>query len=124
MTYVEKLKDPRWQKKRLEIMQRDEFKCTMCGSENETLHVHHGYYEFKKDPWDYKNETLWTLCASCHQSIEDVKRDIHFEIAKVEPMFLHAVMGYILKFKEDERAAMDQWIENIKSTSKEEVSNG
>ena len=25
--YVEKLKDPRWQRKRLEIMQRDGFRC-------------------------------------------------------------------------------------------------
>lgn len=30
MSYAEQLKDPRWQKKRLEILNRDEWKCTWC----------------------------------------------------------------------------------------------
>jgi len=30
VTYAEKLKDPRWQKKRLEIMERDEWTCQWC----------------------------------------------------------------------------------------------
>ncbi len=30
MTYAEQLKDPRWQKRRLEILQRDEWRC-LCG---------------------------------------------------------------------------------------------
>lgn len=29
MTYAEKLKDPRWQKKRLRILERDAFACHM-----------------------------------------------------------------------------------------------
>ena len=43
-SYYEKLLDPRWQKKRLEILNRDEFKCRSCGDDKSTLHVHHGYY--------------------------------------------------------------------------------
>lgn len=45
MTYYEMLKDPRWQKKRLEIMERDEFACRDCGDKESTLNVHHTYYE-------------------------------------------------------------------------------
>ena len=31
MNYSEQLKSPKWQKKRLEIMQRDKFTCQLCG---------------------------------------------------------------------------------------------
>lgn len=71
MTYAEKLKDPRWQKKRLEILSRDYFMCKICGDESNTLHVHHKIYEYGKDPWDYDNSLLVTLCADCHESEGD-----------------------------------------------------
>ena len=38
-TYLEKLKDPRWQKKRLEILERDGWKCMACGEKEKTLRV-------------------------------------------------------------------------------------
>ena len=65
--YSEKLKYPRWQKKRLEIFQRDEFKCQSCGNTEKTLAVHHRIYLRGKDPWDYPNELLITLCCVCHE---------------------------------------------------------
>lgn len=65
-SYYEKLKDPRWQKKRLEIMERDKFTCQRCLSTESTLHVHHRKYVFGKEPWDYENEFLVTLCEDCH----------------------------------------------------------
>lgn len=65
-TYAEKLKDPRWQKKRLEIMQRDDFKCTQCNSSKKTLHVHHRFYLKGSEPWEYENDALRTLCEQCH----------------------------------------------------------
>lgn len=65
--YSKKLLDPRWQKKRLEILQRDKFTCTLCGNDRETLHVHHKYYESGYEPWDYEKDTLITLCSTCHE---------------------------------------------------------
>lgn len=70
--YSTKLKDPRWQKKRLEVMQRDGFKCVSCGDDSETLHVHHCYYVSGRSPWDYESETLITLCVGCHETIDMV----------------------------------------------------
>jgi len=67
MTYLEKLKDPRWQKKRLHICERDGWKCRDCLDENETLHIHHAHY-VKGDPWETPDEYLMTLCAPCHES--------------------------------------------------------
>lgn len=70
-TYSEKLKDPRWQRKRLEIMQRDNFKCTQCGDTSTTQNVHH--WQYSKEPWDAKNEDLTTVCRFCHEEIEQCK---------------------------------------------------
>ena len=66
-TYAELLRDPRWQKKRLEIMQRDNFSCVICSSKDKTLHVHHCFYKKGADPWDYPNDSLVTLCFDCHE---------------------------------------------------------
>lgn len=74
MTYYEALKSPKWQKKRLEIMERDNFKCRKCGDKDTTLNVHHLEYGKGKKPWDYDNFKLITLCQDCHQHIEKFKR--------------------------------------------------
>lgn len=66
MTYGEKLRSPEWQKKRLEILNRDEFTCTMCNSKDKTLHVHHKVYIFNNEPWDYEDQYYITLCEDCH----------------------------------------------------------
>lgn len=71
MTYQEKLLDPRWQKRKSEIYQRDNFTCQDCGSQSKTLHAHHLWYQPKKDPWDYPDIALLTLCDDCHKSRHD-----------------------------------------------------
>ncbi len=73
--YFEKLKDPRWQRKKSWIMERDDFTCRHCGEKDKTLVVHHGYYEFKKEPWEYENGSLLTLCGACHDSAEILRCD-------------------------------------------------
>jgi len=65
--YNEKLKDPRWQKKRLKILQRDNWTCQECGRQDKCLHVHHRFYEPERDPWDCEDDNLTTLCEGCHQ---------------------------------------------------------
>jgi|GEM_PF-2507864 hypothetical protein len=67
-SYAERLKDPRWQKMRLKILERDEWCCQICFDSKETLHIHHRYYKKNTDPWDYPLESLVTLCESCHES--------------------------------------------------------
>lgn len=67
-SYSEKLKDPRWQKMRLEILNRDEWACRCCGAKEKTLHVHHVHYnQSAEGPWDYPSTSLVTLCVDCHE---------------------------------------------------------
>jgi hypothetical protein len=70
MEYSRKLQNPKWQKKRLEIMQRDKFKCIICGCNDKELHVHHRWYQFGKEIWDYPDTCFETLCFECHEYIE------------------------------------------------------
>lgn len=67
LNYSEKLKDPRWQKKRLEILERDNWTCRGCGGKETTLHVHHIAYLSGIEPWDIPDGFLITLCKTCHK---------------------------------------------------------
>lgn len=77
-TYYEKLKDPRWQKKRLEIMERDGFQCQSCLNPRDTLNVHHLLYENEKDPWEVDSRWLVTVCEPCHKQITENLERINF----------------------------------------------
>lgn len=66
-TYSDKLKDPRWQKKRLDILNRDEFTCRFCSTDDKPLHVHHIHYE-SFNPWETRDSLLITLCEECHEN--------------------------------------------------------
>lgn len=65
-TYVEKLKDPRWQKKRLEVLEAGGWKCASCSDSKATLHVHHRQYFKGREPWEYEAGQLEVLCENCH----------------------------------------------------------
>lgn len=67
ITYQDKLKDPRWQRKRLQIIARDNATCQICFGEGLVLNVHHKKYIYGKEPWDYPSELLITLCEDCHE---------------------------------------------------------
>jgi len=59
-------KDPRWQKRRLEVLEAAGFECQHCGDGSNTLHVHHTYYVPNRDVWDYPSFALECLCEDCH----------------------------------------------------------
>jgi len=63
--YARALRDPRWQKKRLKIFQRDGWRCRKCGSTKRTLVVHHLEYT-RKYPWNEPDAHLITWCERCH----------------------------------------------------------
>jgi cytochrome c553 len=66
--YSDKLKDPRWQKKRLEILKRDEFTCQLCFDNESPLNIHHRIYIKGKEVWNYPDNLLVTLCEDCHKA--------------------------------------------------------
>jgi 5-methylcytosine-specific restriction endonuclease McrA len=69
VTYQEKLKDPRWQKKRLKILERDSWCCQICHDGNSSLNIHHLQYQKGLDPWEYEDDKLLTICEAHHEFI-------------------------------------------------------
>lgn len=70
-------KRPEWQKRRLEVMSKAEFRCVDCGTGNATLNVHHAFYEKDRKPWEYADYALRCLCENCHKKrhgISDMAR--------------------------------------------------
>lgn len=94
--YWKLLQHPNWQRKRLEILERDNFACTYCGADTEQLHVHHGYYRRGANPWDYPNKSLTTLCEPCHKSAQNEMQDVHEAIGLLDAHDIQRVLGYAL----------------------------
>jgi 5-methylcytosine-specific restriction endonuclease McrA len=71
MDYIKLLKDSHWKKKRLKILKRDNYKCTVCGDKKD-LKVHHTYY-YKGiiKPWQYPDKSLLTVCRECHSKYHE-----------------------------------------------------
>jgi len=72
MAYKELLLHPKWQRKRTEVLTRDDFRCRVCGNEEENLHVHHIIYQ-SNIPWQTDTKYLITLCKTCHETEESMK---------------------------------------------------
>jgi hypothetical protein len=94
--YSKLLRDPRWQKRRLDIMGKDEFTCQICYNRQETLNVHHLIYFPGRDPWDYDDKHLITLCEPCHErqrniNIKEVFADLSINNTTV------LLIGFLLK---------------------------
>lgn len=92
-TYREKLLDPRWQKRRLETLDRFEFRCANCGSKEKTLHVHHLYYVSGRNPWDYPDQALRCLCEDCHEEWHQMRARLNESLSRVWDQEL--VIGYV-----------------------------
>lgn len=94
-TYFEKLKDPRWQKKRLEMLESAEFKCQSCGDTEDTLNVHHVFYEKDTDPWDYQDKVYMVLCNKCHEKWHRIKAAMDEVLCQVDIDHLTHLNGII-----------------------------
>lgn len=107
-SYADKLKDPRWQKKRLEIMERDGWKCQRCFDHREPLVVHHKYYISGRDPWDYPDECYVTLCEFHHKLF-------HKEFRKTldNRNDLQYLQAQVMDINETDIFLLYSWIDNI-----------
>ena len=91
--YFRKLRDPLWQRRRLEVLNAANFTCRDCLSKDRTLHVHHAYYEKGRDPWDYPDDALICLCEECHEERQAWQNAILMELAKLEIQDIQRVYG-------------------------------
>jgi hypothetical protein len=108
MTYQDQLKDPRWQRLRLEIMTRDHWRCRLCHTNKHTLNVHHIQYT-TSTPWDEPLENLITTCCHCHEVIKHCKTDeqlASFRMILAGTSFLGQMLANGWDFSDDEVTAI------------------
>ena len=129
-SYSEKLRDPRWQKLRLKVMERDGFKCLACGDDKSPLNVHHLIY--LDNPWESPIEALETLCEICHKEREDRQKRA-LKAIRLFPTkdylqrgdrMLHAVIGMVLfpKYPDSKRYWLEMLCQQL-TIEEEEPSN-
>lgn len=140
--YQELLKHPNWQKKRLQILERDNFTCQDCCDTEKTLHVHHKIYINGKSPWEYENDLLITLCEDCHEyetfNLKEAEfglirafkaspflssqwETIYIPISKLpkvhDPGVIATSLGWFLKQEENVRLVIDMYFKYLEDKS-------
>lgn len=110
MTYQEQLKSPLWQRKRLEMFQRDNFTCVCCGNSKLQLHLHHGVYIKGLKAWEYDDKYLHTLCDVCHDTTTLLMADIYKSIGELNPSFLWDYSFIFKWLKTNDAEELRKWI--------------
>lgn len=91
-------------------MERDNFKCVECGTDEKELQVHHEKYISGNEPWEYPDELLITLCCDCHKAKhkpEPPTLSENIQVVsmtnQVEPLILEFYWGAVDKIELFER---------------------
>lgn len=114
--FFDQYKDPRWQKKRLEIMERDEFSCQCCYETESELNVHHRKYIKDKKIWEYNNDQLVTLCDNCHKEVHITKDRINDLISDIPEIFLDKfldILPSIISLDPGKQHALKEFINSL-----------
>ncbi len=74
MPYQEYLQTPEWRQKREQVLERDNYCCRVCNSD-ERLHVHHRTYARRGNE---DLEDLTTLCEECHERFHEKTNQIEY----------------------------------------------
>lgn len=94
-TYSEQYRSPKWQKKRLEVLNAADFQCQDCGSKENTLNVHHVIYHKGREVWNYTNDELMVLCEKCHENRHRMQSAMLVSMKAFDSAALNQILGYI-----------------------------
>jgi len=93
--WSDQYKHPKWQKRRLEILQNQGFKCKMCGDAEKTLNVHHGKYVLGRKIWEYEDYELIGLCEDCHLLAHEAKDFLLMHSLYYHPNFIYNLVNHV-----------------------------
>src|SRR6266581_3660464 len=93
-SYGELLRDPRWQKRRLEIMSRADWACEECGDKGTTFNVHHKLYRKGAMPWEYTDAELACLCENCHKAETMTRAALTVALSELDSYELQELLGF------------------------------
>jgi hypothetical protein len=114
MAYADMLRDPKWQRKRLEVLKDADFSCENCGNNEEELSVHHRFYKKGAKPWEYENGDLVVYCKKCHEEWHEAKKELDIIIGNIpDKSSLHRIIGYALAVSGDDIFPSDIHSRNV-----------
>ncbi len=79
-SYSEKLRDYRWKQKREKVINRSNSCCEDCGKYS-NLEVHHTFYSYGNEPWQYSLDSLRGLCRKCHEKRGELEKVFRLKLA-------------------------------------------
>nr|WKN34192.1 hypothetical protein K4G66_17580 [Tunicatimonas sp. TK19036] len=94
VSYKSKLRDARWREKRKYILAKCEGKCEDCGKED-NLEVHHCFYVYGNDPWEYPLDSLRGLCRDCHEKRGRIEMLLRAHLASIKTSELEEIIKNI-----------------------------
>jgi hypothetical protein len=95
MKYHEQIKHPLWQKKRLEVLEANNFTCQECGGTETTLNVHHPFYKRGAMIWDYEINELKCLCEPCHKEEHELDEKLKQSCVLLTKRDKWKTLGYV-----------------------------
>lgn len=69
-SYKRQLSDPRWHTFAGSIRAKRNY-CEVCRRTDVALQVHHTFYDFDRQLWDYGENEVMVLCVGCHRELHD-----------------------------------------------------
>ncbi len=100
--------DPRWREKRLEILERDNHKCQICGCDAQDVH-HIKYINSYNAPWNIENDYLVSLCKECHSKFDGTSSDDYVFIPASHPILLRGYSDEECQSYSNEVLGLPKW---------------
>ncbi len=94
ISYVKKISDERWKEKSNRKKEWAEYKCQDC-VRKDNLEVHHCYYRYGLEPWQYPLDSLRCLCSTCHKKRGKLELEFRAKLAEITTRDLEVMTDLI-----------------------------
>lgn len=92
--FAEQYNHPKWQERRLHILERAGWKCEACGEAEKQLNVHHKLYVRGRKVWEYEDDELRALCKDCHNAYDVIRKEIQKVVGSLHESDAWEVLGF------------------------------
>ncbi len=92
-SYREKLQNPLWADFAKSMRNLRGNSCQLCRQRG-VLQVHHWFYDFNREPWEYSPDEVAVLCEDCHHSFHEQLQSFRkFIFGKLSPQAFQVLNG-------------------------------
>ena len=124
-SFAAKFKDPRWLRRREEIIAAADYQCQDCGAtDTDALDVHICYFEQGREPWEYPDEAYRCVCTedrAIRRPLEKELRQIFARFTSSELDAVYRALRRLLQVEAGQRSvAMERFYVEAKRLVEEQ----